>query len=135
MWLLDTNIWIQYLSQRPNPLQQYIASLLPEQLLLCDIVKAELLFGAYKSQRRQFNLKRLNTLFALIHSLPFDEKAAHHFGEIRTYLEQAGTPIGPYDLLIAATARAHQIPVVTHNVREFSRVPDLQVIDWLAENP
>ena len=62
--------------------------------------------------------------------LPFDSRAAVHYGSIRATLEREGTPIGPMDLLIAAHARALQMTVVTHNVREFLRVPDLVVDDW-----
>jgi tRNA(fMet)-specific endonuclease VapC len=131
MWLLDTNIWIRYLSPQSDPLHERIGNLPPEQLWLCDIVKAELLYGAYKSERLQRNLEKLETLFSLVASLPFDGDAAYHFGQIRAYLAKQATPIGPYDLQIAAIARAHQMILVTHNTREFSRVPGLQIEDWL----
>ncbi|PIQ23649.1 VapC toxin family PIN domain ribonuclease [bacterium (Candidatus Blackallbacteria) CG17_big_fil_post_rev_8_21_14_2_50_48_46] len=133
MWLLDTNIWIQYLSPQANPLHQKIAHLDPKQLRLCDIVKAELLYGAYKSERVQQNLEKLEQLFKLVDSFPFDGEAARHFGDIRAHLAKQATPIGPYDLQIAAIARANQMILVTHNTREFSRVPGLQIEDWLEE--
>lgn len=132
MWLLDTNVWICYMSATPNPIQKRIATQNPDVLYLCDIVKAELLYGAFKSQRTQANLATLKTLFELVPSLPFDEKAAYHFGEIRAHLARKGTPIGPYDLQIAAIVRAHNLTLVTHNLREFSRVPDLKLEDWQA---
>lgn len=132
MWLLDTNVWIRYLGSNPDPIQTRIATQDPSQLYLCDIVKAELLYGAFKSVRVQANLKKLETLFDLVPSLPFDGDAAYHFGQIRAYLARQGTPIGPYDLQIAATARSRQLILVTHNVREFSRVPDLLLEDWLS---
>lgn len=131
MWLLDTNIWIGYLSPQPHPLHQKIANLNPKHLWLCDIVKAELLYGAYKSERIQQNLEKLEQLFRLVSSFPFDGEAARHFGEIRAYLTKQATPIGPYDLQIAAIAKAHRAILVTHNTREFSRVPGLQLEDWL----
>ena len=69
-------------------------------------------------------------MFSLINSLPFDGNAAREFGEIRAYLARQGTPIGPYDLQIAAIAKAHDLILVTHNTREFSRVLGLRVEDW-----
>ncbi len=65
-------------------------------------------------------------------SLPFDDNAVEHYGEIRAILAKAGTPIGANDLLMAAIARAHQVTVVTHNLREFMRVPALQIETWLS---
>jgi len=132
MWLLDTNVWIAYLSKRPSPVKSRIASLPENQLCLCDVVKAELYFGAYKSARPAENLVRLETLFSIVSSLPFDSAAAHHFGEIRAHLARLGTPIGPYDLQIAAIARVHNVTLVTHNTNEFSRVPGLILEDWEA---
>lgn len=64
--------------------------------------------------------------------LPFDAPADQHYADIRTALESAGTPIGSHDLFIAAHARAHALTLVTHNLREFQRVPGLQVVDWLS---
>jgi len=97
---------------------------------MCDVVKAELLYGAYKSTRVEQNLAKLELVFSLVESLPFEGKAAMHFGKIRAYLAQKGTPIGPYDLQIAAVARAQDLILVTHNTREFARVPDLKIEDW-----
>ena len=70
------------------------------------------------------------TLLGWLPSLPFSSKAAHHFGEIRAALARQGKQIGPYDLQIAAIARAHGLVVVTHNTREFTRVSDLMVENW-----
>ncbi|MDP1709482.1 MAG: PIN domain-containing protein, partial [Candidatus Komeilibacteria bacterium] len=67
---------------------------------------------------------------SLINSLPFDGNAAREFGEIRAYLARQGTPIGPYDLQIAAIAKVHDLILVTHNTREFSRVLGLRLEDW-----
>lgn len=66
-------------------------------------------------------------------SLPFDDQCAEEYGLLRDELDRAGTPIGPNDLLIAATARAHGVVLVTHNVREFSRVPELRTEDWESD--
>lgn len=63
--------------------------------------------------------------------LPFGAAAASKYGEIRTYLQHSGTPIGPLDMLIAAHARSEDMILVTNNVREFERVPDLEVENWV----
>jgi tRNA(fMet)-specific endonuclease VapC len=133
MWLLDTNAWIAYLEREPNPVKIQIAERPEAQILLCDVVKAELLYGAFRSSRIEQNLAKLDVLFSLVKSLPFDGKAAREFGEIRAYLAGIGKPIGPYDLQIASIARAHGLIVVTHNTSEFSRVPDLALEDWEIE--
>lgn len=88
-------------------------------------------YGAYKSQRSAANVARVDALqFEVV---PFDTEDAQHAGEIRAHLIAAGTPIGPYDALTAGQARARQLVLVTHNVRELERVPRLQFEDWLAE--
>lgn len=89
-------------------------------------------FGAYKSERRAENLAILDDLFAGFSSLPFDGAAAREFGRIRADLQRVGTPIGPYDLQIAAIALAHNLTLVTHNTDEFKRVSALQIDDWEA---
>jgi len=75
------------------------------------------------------NLRLLEHFFEAVASLPFDDRCAGEYGVIREELERAGTPIGPNDLLIAATALAHDGTLVTHNIREFSRVPGLRMED------
>ena len=97
---------------------------------LSSVVKAELLYGARKSTRMAENLRLLERFFDTIASLPFDDRCAEEYGLLRDELDRAGTPIGPNDLLIAATARAHRATLVTHNVREFSRVAELRIEDW-----
>ena len=102
------------------------------ELRLCAPVEAELWFGVSKSDRIEENRQRLLTLLSWLPSLPFSSEAAPHFGDIRAILARQGLPIGPYDLQIAAIARAHGLIVVTHNIREFARVPDLLLEDWLS---
>jgi tRNA(fMet)-specific endonuclease VapC len=97
---------------------------------LSSVVKAELLYGARKSSRVAENRRLLERFFDTIASLPFDDRCAEEYGLLREELDRAGKTIGPNDLLIAATARAHRAVLVTHNVREFSRVADLRLEDW-----
>jgi tRNA(fMet)-specific endonuclease VapC len=97
---------------------------------LCSVVKAELLYGARKSRRVNENLARLNELFAIIDSLPFDDGAAEHYGLLRAHLESSGRLIGANDMMIAATAIAAGATLVTRNQREFLRVSGLSVESW-----
>ena len=130
MYLLDTNACIRLLndsSSRPaRRLRQYHAS----DIALCSIVKAELTYGAYRSRRVAENLRLLDQFFAPFISLPFDDRCVEAYGRIRSDLERAGTPIGPNDRMIAATAVANDLTLITANTREFGRVIGLMFEDW-----
>ncbi len=130
MYLLDTNTCIGYINRRNISIYQHIISLSPEEVCICDIVKFELYYGAYNSSRSQENLENLQKFFADFMSLPFDGQAAAICGYWRSQLKKQGIPIGAYDLQIAAIALAHNLILVTHNTREFSRIPQLQLEDW-----
>lgn len=130
--LLDTNACIGHLRGTRPGVTRRLAAHTPGDVVLCSVVKAELIFGARRSSRPDENLRQLNTFFSAFLSLPFDDVAATHYGEIRATLAAAGAPIGPNDLLIASIARTNRLTLVTHNVREFSRVPGLQLEDWEA---
>lgn len=131
-YLLDTNVCIAWLTNHQSVVQRIVQAG-EGNIWLCAPVKAELWFGACKSQRIAENQARLRVFFNHLPSLPFDDTAVEHFGEIRAILAHAGKPIGPYDLQIAAIALAHGLILVTHNTREFSRVSGLIVEDWLEE--
>lgn len=90
----------------------------------------ELYYGAYRSLRREQNMALLEPFFNQFTILLLDPEAARIAGKIRSDLAALGTPIGPYDLQIAAIALANDLTVVTHNVREFSRVVGLRIEDW-----
>jgi tRNA(fMet)-specific endonuclease VapC len=130
IYLLDTNVWARYLNQSDTSVRQRIEAADPAALFLCSIVKAEMYFGADKSPRRQANLLLLEKLFSRFASLPFDDSCAEIYGRIRADLAARGQPIGPNDLLIAATALANDVTLVTHNTGEFSRVSGLRLEDW-----
>jgi tRNA(fMet)-specific endonuclease VapC len=93
------------------------------------VVKAELFHGALKS-RNEKNLTLVKIFSTSFESLPFDDQAAEIYGHIRAALEKQGKLIGPYDLLIAAIALANNVTLVTHNLDEFKRVPNLVLEDW-----
>ena len=130
MWLLDTNVWIVYLNSRSPNVRRRMQSLPRRQIYFSDVVKSELIIGAYRSHYTRYNLTILENIFAIFSSLPFASAEAEIAGKLRAELASKGTPIGSYDLLIAATALAHDLTLVTHNVREFERVPDLKLEDW-----
>lgn len=131
-YLPDSNVCIQFLRQPDTPIARRLISLDRSEAMLCDIIKAELLYGAYRSARVEENLNQVRSFCDLFDSLPFDGQAAEIYGRTRRQLELVGTPIGSNDLMIASIALVHNLILVTHNVREFSRVPDLQIEDWEA---
>jgi len=130
IFLPDTNVWIRFLNPGENMVKDRFLAADPSTIWLCAVVKAELFFGAMKSSRIPENLALLDELFADFKSLSFDDDAARKYGEIRSDLVRMGTPIGPNDLMIAAIASVHAAVLVTHNIREFTRVTDLKVEDW-----
>lgn len=129
MKLLDADVCIAFLNGRDKKLERRFIDD-SEELLLCSVVKAELLFGAACSQRPEENRRKLAVFFDTLDSLPFDDECAEHYGTVRAALRKKGTPIGPNDLLIAATALGHSVGVVTRNRREFERVDGLRVELW-----
>jgi len=128
-FLLDTNAVIAILNGEPTMVAR-LRMYQPADFGISAVVAHELYYGAYKSQRAAANLVRVEGLQFEVVS--FDAEDAQHAGEIRAQLTAAGTPIGPYDVLIAGQARARRLVLVTHNTREFERVSELQVEDWLA---
>jgi tRNA(fMet)-specific endonuclease VapC len=129
-YLLDTNACISYLNNSASPVRSRIFSLKPSNIFICSVVKAELFYGVLNSGNPKKNMDKLNVFLNQIRSLPFDDDSALIFGNIRTYLARIGKPIGPYDLQIAAIALQNNLTLVTHNISEFSRVPDLICEDW-----
>lgn len=129
---LDTNAVIALLTGRSPALAERIMGRPPGSVALSAIVMHELYFGAHKSRRVEHNLETLRLLAADFPILEFDAADAFAAGEIRAALAAAGTPIGPYDLLIAAQARARGLTLVTGNVREFERVAGLAVENWMG---
>jgi tRNA(fMet)-specific endonuclease VapC len=129
-YLLDTNVWVAVLRARHPQLAQRIKKIPPGEILLCSVVKAELLHGARRSANPQSNISLVESLLLPHKSLPFDDAAAEKYGEIRATLESTGMTIGANDYLIASIALAAKIPLVTNNISEFWRVPGLSIEDW-----
>lgn len=129
-YLLDTNACIRILNDSNSAVVERFSAESPKSLGLCSIVKAELCFGARKSQNVAKVMSALREFWNPLPCFQFDDDCAEEYGMIRTALEQIGQPIGANDLLIASVARCHDLILVTHNVGEFCRVAGLQVEDW-----
>jgi len=128
LYLLDTNAVIALLSKTTSALAQRIRLHKPMEIGISSIVAHELFYGAFKSQRCEHNVAVIDSLQFEV--LEFDKEDARQAGEIRATLALKGKPIGPYDVLIAGQAKARQLILVTHNVKEFSRVKNLSVENW-----
>ena len=133
MYWYDTNVCVRYLNGRSVAIRRRLEAIDLEEIAVCAIVKAELFYGAMRSNNPDQTLARQERFLRVFESLPFDDRAASISGRIRAQLAAAGTPIGPYDMQIAAIAIANNLTLVTHNVREFSRVEGLQIEDWEAD--
>ena len=133
-YLLDTNILTDLFRHPQGEVASRISSVGEDTVCTSIIVAAELRFGAEKSGSNEL-ANRIGMILSALDVLPLEPPADRHYGEIRQQLTRQGTPIGPNDLLIAAHARALNLTVVTANTREFSRVPDLRVDNWLDVEP
>ncbi|TAE61726.1 MAG: type II toxin-antitoxin system VapC family toxin [Nostocales cyanobacterium] len=129
-YLLDTNVCIQYLNQKSEKIIQRFQDLFDIDIVVCSIVKAELFYGAMRTNNPTKTLQKQQEFLGRFVSLYFDDQCALIYGEIRSKLAAKGTPIGNNDLHIAAIAMANNLTLVTHNVGEFSRVDNLKLEDW-----
>ncbi len=129
-YLLDTNACIRILKGDSPKMFMHIKEAVREEICISTVVIFELFYGIYKSKNAESNIKNLNIFLKSVNTLHFDEHAAQETGRIRFALENAGTPIGPYDLLIGATALAYDCILITHNTKEFSRIKNLRIEDW-----
>lgn len=127
-YLLDANAVIALLNDATSPIARRVRRYAPRDIGVPAVVMHELYYGAFKSQRIDKNVARVDALQFPV--LDFDQEDSRHAGEVRAHLASHGTPIGPYDVLIAGQARARKLTLVTHNTTEFLRVPGLKVEDW-----
>jgi tRNA(fMet)-specific endonuclease VapC len=130
-YLLDTNLLIAAMKKHARVLAR-MADIPLSDLVLSPIVLGELELGVAKSQHPSENAERLTLISQNLCLAPLDAKVSRHYGEIRGWLERQGTPIGANDYWIAAHARSVPAILATNNVREFSRVPELRVEDWMS---
>lgn len=130
MFFLDTNICIFILKNKYPTLIEHLKLLSPQQVKIASIVKAELLLGAEKSQNPQKTKLLIQQFLSPFEVVGFNDSACEHYSKIRASLEKKGTPIGPNDLILAATVLAHKATLVTRNTKEFSRIKTLACNDW-----
>lgn len=130
-YMLDTNICIYAMKNKPEHVLQRLKKEINSGVCISSITLAELEYGMKHSSNPAKNEQALLCFLIPLTVLPFGATAASEYGTIRTYLQNNGTPIGPLDTLIAAHARAENMILVTNNVREFERVPGLEVENWV----
>ena len=129
-YILDTNVCIQILKGRSEKIKVKLENISNDMIGIPTVVRYELFFGAYKSNNPDKTLATVKEFIAAFPALDFDDEIAEKSGEIRATLEKLGAPIGPYDLLIAATAVVKGKILVTNNTREMSRVQGIKLEDW-----
>lgn len=134
-YMLDTNICIHLIRHKPPEVLARFAALSVGDVSVSAITLAELWHGVSKSQYHERNQEALEGFLIPLIVAPFDYDAAVAYGIVRAALERQGTPIGALDTLIAAHALSLDVTLVSNNVREFSRVPGLSVVDWTADQP
>jgi len=130
-FMLDTNICIFTIKNRPQSVREVFKQHYG-QMCISTITLMEMIYGAEKSSNPEKNLADVEGFAARLEVLKYDQEAAAHTGQLRSELAKAGTPIGPYDHMIAGHARSQGLILVTNNRREFDRVPGLRVEDWVA---
>ncbi|MDA3790929.1 MAG: tRNA(fMet)-specific endonuclease VapC [Desulfobacula sp.] len=131
-YLLDTNIVIYTMKNRPLQVKRRFKQH-KDQMCISSVTLGELIFGAEHSQQVERNLTDIEAIIARLEVLPFDNKAAYHFGQIRAALYNIGKPIGPYDMMIAGQTRASGLTLITNNIKEFERVPGLILENWVND--
>jgi tRNA(fMet)-specific endonuclease VapC len=129
--LLDTNACVDFLRRgTASKVDRHLAAAPAGSVVLSSVVVAELLYGAWRSTNPPAVRAQVLAFSSRFVSLPFDNRAAEEYGRVRAHLAGIGLMIGPNDLLIAATALANGLTLVTHNTTEFGRVPGLPIKDW-----
>ena len=131
-YMLDTNVIIYLKENLNDAVKKKFASVSKEDICISSITYAELEYGICHSTKREQNRLAIMLILAGISILPFNDAAAVHYGMIRDYLVKNGIQVGANDMLIAAHARANNLCLVTHNSKEFERIPDLSVEDWFV---
>jgi tRNA(fMet)-specific endonuclease VapC len=131
MYFLDTNTCIYFLNGKYESIKAKILTTSPNEIVIPSIVKAELLFGAYKSKKPKETIEKVEKFLEPFEVMPFDDMTAYVYAELRNKMEQSGELVGPNDLLIASIVKFHEGILVTNNVREFKRIKGLKIEDWV----
>ncbi len=129
--MLDTNICIAIIKQRPKDILQKFSAYQVGDICISSITLAELRYGVAKSQYQEKNQVALDEFILPLEVAAFEHTAVLFYGGLRSALEKQGTPIGPLDTMIGAHALSLNLTLITHNTKEFNRIPGLKVIDWI----
>ena len=129
--MLDTNICIYIIRQKPVKVIKQFCQTQISAIGISSITLSELEYGVRKSAKPAQNQFALAQFLAPLEILPYDDIAAHYYGNVRTYLEKQGMPIGSLDMLIAAHSLSLDCTLITNNEKEFTRIPNLKVANWV----
>jgi tRNA(fMet)-specific endonuclease VapC len=129
--MLDTNICSYILKHHPPEVRDRFHEVGNDALALSAVVLAELYFGAARHRLREDIRREIDDFTARISIVPWDGRAADHYGNIRADLEKSGSRIGAMDMMIAAHARSFGATLVTNDTKHFAKVPDLSITNWL----
>jgi len=130
MYMLDTNICSYIIKQRPSEVLKKFEKVQKDQICISILTYAELQYGVERASSKRINQEIIEAFVDRLKILPWDMEAAQHYAKIRNYLEKQGTPIGSMDMMIASHARSQDYTIVTNNLREFERVPNLKLENW-----
>jgi tRNA(fMet)-specific endonuclease VapC len=130
-FMLDTNICIYIIKRKPPDVIERFYQTEISQIGISSITLSELLYGVSKSSKPEQNQLALMQFIAPLDILSYGDEAAQHYADLRAHLEKQGTPIGALDMLIAAHARSTNCALVTNNEKEFIRVPNLKIDNWV----
>ena len=130
MYYLDTNICIYALKGQYSNIQNRLSSLRPSKIKISAIVKAELFFGAVRSNNKTKTLSAIKSFIKPFEVVSFCDECSESYAQIRSDLESSGRLVGPNDLILASTVLAKNGVLITHNTKEFSRIKELKIEDW-----
>ncbi len=131
-FMLDTNTCIYIIKQKPAKVIERFRQTEVSQIGISSITLSELQFGVAKSSRPEQNQIALTQFVAPLEIMAYDDGAAQYYGDLRAGLERAGAPIGAMDMLIAAHALSLDCILITNNQKEFARIPNLKIDNWIA---
>ncbi len=131
IFMLDTNICIYIIKRKPSHVLDRFKKTEISEITISSITLSELLYGVSKSSKPEQNLMALTQFVAPLEILPYGDEAAKYYGDLRAHLEKRGNPIGSLDMLIAAHALSISVTLVTNNEKEFNRVPNLNIENWV----
>ncbi len=132
VFMLDTNICIYIIKKKPTRVLDRFKKVEISEITISSITLSELLYGVSKSSKPEQNLMALTQFVAPLEILPYGDDAAKYYGDLRAHLEKQGNPIGSLDMLIAAHALSISGTLVTNNEKEFNRVPNLKIENWVS---